>query len=104
MGLWDNLYNNTISVVYSSINDKWGDSTRTVVYSSVPCRIEDRTVRIVDATTDVIEYQTRIFVSDRYTILKNYEVVVDSVTYRVMDIKTARSIFGKIDHYELLVK
>ena len=103
MSIVSGFFNQTIDYIYSVDADVWGDVATTVTASSVNCRWQEGTYRIVSETEDLKKYEVEAWIAPA-TVLEDYQVKKGSRTYRVGKVIHSYNIFGVKDHIKLYLE
>ncbi len=103
MSITTGLLNQTITTIYSTADDGYGDATLTSVYSNVPCRWQERTGLIIDKNGQEKQFTVEAWIGPDYTILVDYEILFGSETYVVIGREKHIGLGGEWDHTKLLL-
>jgi hypothetical protein len=87
-----------IDSVYSVTKDRYGDSTRTLIYSDVPCRWNEHNNIVFDLNGEQKTTKVDVWLLPQYPIDYNYEFVRDNETYKIVAISKKAGLDGNIDH------
>ena len=98
MSLVDGLLHQCIGTICSVTTDEYLAETETVVYSSVPCRWEEKIGRTVGPTGDVVEYSNMVFILPSYDVEWEYKIIKGGIDYKVVARDTLTDLFGDRDH------
>ena len=101
MSIISGLLNNTITSINSVTRNAYGDTTRTIVYSDVPCRWVESIGRVVGVNNIEKEYRVECWLSGDYTISEDYEIIYNSEIYRIVIIERPKNLSGSVDHIKL---
>ena len=96
----------TLTSISSVSEDKYGDTTASVLYTSVPCRVEKTVLKIYDRNANIKDSKFTVFVTSAYSNIDyNYEVIYNGNTYKIVDIDENYGIAtGSLDHIEFKMK
>jgi len=101
----EGLLNQTISYIYSVAIDRYGDITKTLVYSDVACRFQRKKGIIYDDKGEERQYSAEIWMSSDYTsVVENYRITKDSIEYKVIHFEHLYDLTGEVDHVKLYLK
>ncbi len=78
MSLVAGLLNQTISSIYSTTKNGYGDVTRTELYTDVPCRWQEKVNRVINPKGEIVESRIDVWLLPSYTVNEDYEVVKSS--------------------------
>lgn len=101
MSLVSGLLNQTIDSIYSTTKDGYGDLTRTLVYSDIPCRWQEKVNHVVGIKGEIVESRVDVWIEPSYTISESYEVVKSSEIYKVIAKEIRYDLSGNADHIRL---
>jgi len=101
MSLVSGLVNQTITSISSTVDNGYGDSVASVMYSSVPCRWQEKIGLILDKNNEEKQYRVEVWLTPDYTVRINYEVVYNNETYVVIGTEKRYGIAGNWDHTKL---
>ena len=98
MSLISGATNQTIDYIYSISRTKTGDKSRTLLYSNVPCRWEERTTIVKLPNNEEKTTKALAWLLPNYSVTENYEIVKDSETYTVVSVEKRYGLGGNHDH------
>ena len=101
MSLVAGLLNQTISSIYSTTKNGYGDVTRTELYTDVPCRWQEKVNRVINPKGEIVESRIDVWLLPSYTVNEDYEVVKSSATYKVVAKEIRYDLAGNADHLRL---
>lgn len=101
MSIMLGAFNQIITTISSVSKNKWGDKTRTTVYSNVPCRWQERIGRVAGPDSEVKDYRIEAWVSNAYTILYDYEITKNSEIFKLVAIEKRYDLAGNLDHTKM---
>jgi hypothetical protein len=104
MSLIDGMINQTIDTISSVSRNAYGKETLTTVYSDVPCRWQESTVRSHTILAEKLDYDITVWLLPTYNILSSYIVTKDSQDYKIVKIRKHHALSGELDHISLLLK
>lgn len=102
MSLISGLTNHSINTIYSVTTNGYGDVTKIVAYTSVPCRWQERIQKILTEANEEIISKIEVWLLPEYNdILINYQIVKDSETYMIIAKEKKYGLNGELDHIKL---
>ena len=100
MSLVSGLLNQTVSV-YSVTTDGYGDNVRTLVYSSLPCRLQNKIEVVLSKEGTEKPSKAQLWYEPEYTINDNYQIYTGSEYYMIISKEAKIDLSGTTDHYKL---
>lgn len=104
MSLISGLIKQTVDYVYSVAKDRYGDTTRTVVYKNVKCKWSESSRRSIIVGSEKLTYNCIMYLLPSYPVQLDYEVIKDGVSYTVVKIDKKYNLGGHLDFYKVYVK
>ena len=105
MSLVDNLLNHPDPLdFYSVTKDKYGDNTRTLVYSNVRCRWNEKKTVVVSRSGEELVSTIIVWILPEYTIEEDYEIIKNNKLYKIASVSDKYDIFGVKDHVKIYLK
>lgn len=105
MPIISGLLNQTIDTVYSVAKNTYGDVTRTSVYTDIECRWQEQITKLIGINNEEIMSKVEVWLLPKYIdIVKDWEIVNNSETYKIIVTKKVYDLSGNIDHYKLFLR
>lgn len=101
MSLIAGLCNQTITSVSSASVDGYGDETFTVLYNDVPCRWQETVEQVVSDNGELRTYGVIAYILPGYSLDYNYEILKDSIKYRIVQFENKYGLDGRVDHIKV---
>ena len=101
MSLVAGLLNQTIDTIYSTTKNGYGDLTKIVVYTDVPCRWQEKVTNVINPKGEIVESRVNVWLMPSYTINEDYEIYKGSATYKVIAKEICYDLSGNADHIKL---
>lgn len=89
--------------IYSVSRDRHSTITRTLVYSNVRCRWEEKTTIITTKDGQEKTATINAWISPEYTVEEDYEIVQNNKTYKIVSVNPRYDLTGKKDHIRLFL-
>uniref|UniRef100_A0A6H1ZJF9 Head-tail joining protein n=1 Tax=viral metagenome TaxID=1070528 RepID=A0A6H1ZJF9_9ZZZZ len=93
----------TLVDVYSITRDKYTDSVKTIIYSSIKVRWVEKVSRVLSANAEIKLSSVSVWMLPEYTISQNYEFVKSGKTYKVLSYETRKNLNGVEDHIKVFL-
>lgn len=106
MSLVHGMLNQTVASICSVTIDGYGDATKSVVHTSVPCRWQEKRDQITTSEGEVVMYRTEMWVDDEITIEEDFRITkdtADSDIYIVVGYEKRYGLDGKHDHTKVFL-
>lgn len=97
------FFNQKLDSISKSTRDKWGDTTTTIIYQSVPCRFTDDITKIREVATEDEKVVALVYTFPKYTIKVDYEITYENEDYLVSRVIKQRDLFGNVHHQKILL-
>lgn len=105
MSLVSNLLNHPSTLDFYSVTlDKNSDSTRTLVYSKVKCRWNEKKTIVIDNQGKELVSNISVWILPEYTILEDYEIIKDGKLYKIASVSDKYDLFGVKDHIKIYLR
>lgn len=103
MSLISNLLGQTVAV-YSVVEDGYGDETKTLVYSAMPCRFQNKIEKVIGKTGDEEVSRAQLWYETTYTININYQIYYESEYYIIVSKEAKIDLDGNIDFHKIFLR
>lgn len=104
MSLVTGLMNQTIDTISSVSRNAYNKETLTTVYSDVPCRWQESTIRKQANIAETLDFSIIVWLEPDYTIESSYIVTKDSKNYKIKRINKHYDLAGVLDHISLYLE
>ena len=105
MSILEGLLGQSIDSICSTKTNGYGDTTQIIKYTSVPCRWQNITERIVNSINEEVTATIKIWLLPVYSdFLYSYQIVQNSKTYNIQLIKSVYDLDGNLDHIKMFLK
>jgi hypothetical protein len=103
MSLVSGLLNQTITSISSTVDNGYGDKTKTVVESNVSCRWEEKSTEITNTNGEIIIASAEMWVMSDTSVKNGYRIIKDSSEYTVVGVENKYNLDGQVDHIKVFL-